>query len=243
MVATHKDNMTDDVKDEVQAGEIQPEVEQDAVDQQSDSTRPDTNWQEARGVMASQKALIEAREAEIQALRAHLASVARAPTTAREEPDELDDLDESEVATVGQARKLASKLAKKEAKEIVEQYMTKHTLISDEERMRGENDDYDYVLENFAIPLIKKDPALARIVQTSRNPAQKAYQLGKLSDDYVEQSTKQQVSPKAQKILKNASRPVSANAIGAPLKNQAEDFSKLSAQDVWSMSQKYARGA
>jgi hypothetical protein len=54
---------------------------------------------------------------------------------------------------------------------------------------------------------------------------------------------KQPMSSKAEKILKNSSRPVSSSAASTPLKNQAEDFSKLNPQQVWEMSQKYARGA
>lgn len=197
----------------------------------------DYNWRQANSVM-------KAQQGEIEALKAHLASVsAQRQSQAPEEPDELDKLEPDDVITVAQARALAARQAKSAAKEIVEQHLAQHTLVNDEQRMRDKNDDYDYVLENFAIPLIKNDPALAYQVKNSKNPAETAYRLGKLSDGYQEQTTKQATSPKAAKIMRNVSRPVSSNAVGSPLKAQADEFTNMSPQQVWEASQKFARGA
>jgi hypothetical protein len=231
-------DMTEETQLEEQPVEAQatPEPEE----QQSHEEQPksaDYNWQQARSVMEAQKAQIDALNAQMALMAAQKQP---APVDV---PDELDQLNPDDVLTVAQARALATKQAKAAAKEIVEQHMAQHTLVNDEQRMRDKCDDYDYVLENFALPLIKNDPAMAHLVKTSKNPAETAYKLGKLSDQYTEQTTKQAVSPKAQKIMKNMSRPVNGNAVGSPLKSQADEFSKMSSQQVWEMSQKYARGA
>lgn len=77
----------------------------------------------------------------------------------------------------------------------------------------------------------------------SKNPAETAYKLAKLSDTYEETVSKKETSPKAEKVLKNASRPTSSQAVSSSLQSQANDFTKMSPSQVWEISQKYARGA
>jgi hypothetical protein len=227
-------------------------VEQEIVEQQQEQPEEhkeppkvdqEKNWREVHQVLKGQKQ-------EIEELRKQLQERAEKATLPPSEPDEFADLDPNDIVTVSQAKKMAEKLAaktaKEAAKEIVEQYVGKYDqnqrVSQDEQRMRSQVQDYDYVVENYTIPLIKNDPALARMVQTSKNPAETAYKLGKLNDQYEDQPIKQQTSPKAEKVMKNASRPLSSNAVGNPLKSQADEFSKMNPNEVWSMSQKYAKG-
>ena len=192
------------------------------------------NWAQANEVLRLQKQRI----AELEERLNHSQQVTRQTA---EEVDEFANLDPDEYLSVKDARKLAERIAEKKAKEaakeIVEQYSRSRSLEDDESRMRSQHDDYDFVVENFAVPLIKNDPALAYRIQTSKNPAQTAYMLGKMDPGYIESSQKQ-VSPKAERVLKNTSRPLSGNAASGPLKTQADNFSNMSQQDIWSMSQK-----
>jgi len=223
------------VQDQVQAQEQIPEAE---TAQESVKKDVEHNWAEANKVLKMQKAMIEELQLQVSELK---------KPKVQEAPDEFDQLDPEDYLQVGKARQLAEKVAEKKAQEaakkIVQEYVQQQTIESDERQARQQFEDYDYVMENFAIPMIKNDPALAYKIQQSKNPAQTAYRLGKLSDDYQEATVKQQVSPKAEKILKNSSRPVSANAVGSPLKNQADQFSKMKPNEIWEMSQKFARGA
>jgi len=234
--------MTEETQEDVAVETPVVEAAEEVEEQKPAAKSADYNWQQANSVMAAQKSEIEALKAHM----AHLAATANKPQQPVEK-DEFEGLDGSEVITLDQARRLAETMATKKAKvaakEIVEEYMQQHTVQNDEQRMRTQHDDYDYVVENFAVPLIKNDPALAHQIKMSKNPAQTAYRLGKLSDQYEEQMKQQKVSPKAEKIMKNMARPVSGNAIGSPLKAQADDFSKMSQQEIWQMSQKYAKGA
>jgi hypothetical protein len=196
------------------------------------------NWDEAREVLRLQKQRIEELENRL---------TQQTIPSPKEDQDEFEKLDADDYMTVGKAREMAKKLASKEAaqtaKQVVQEYIQQQTIVQDEQRMRAKYEDFDYVIEHFAAPMIKNDPALAYKIQHSKNPAETAYKLAKISDEYEGTQVKQQTSPKAEKILKNSARPTSSNAVGNSLKSQAEDFSKMSKQDIWSMSEKYAKGA
>lgn len=256
MVATYEGNMTNETNENVQEPIAQAQEEQQEeiqsspeVNQSIDQTQnnPAENWKAANEVLRLQKQRIEDLELRLQ----QQAQVEKQSQVVEEE-DEFASLDQEDYLTVGKARHLAEKLAEKKARkaaeEIIQKYMHEQNVSNDEQRARGKYEDYDYIVENFAVPLIKNDPALAHKVMTSKNPAETAYKLGKLSDSYEEQTGKQQVSPRAEKILKNTSRPVSGAAVGSPLKTQSDQFSKLDPRNnmdrhkIWEMSERYAKG-
>lgn len=220
----------------VQEQQVDTQVEEQPKDQPQIDSAAD-NWKKANEVLKLQKQKIDE-------LESRLYEMAKPPVI--EEKDEFADLDPEAYVNVQQARKLVERMAEKKAKEMamqaVQQYAHQQNVTTDELRARNKYEDYDYVIEHFAIPLIKNDPALAHKIQTSKNPAETAYRLGKVSDEYEASMQKQEVSPKADKILKNSQRPVSSNAVGSPLKSQAENFSKMSKQEIWNMSEKFARG-
>jgi hypothetical protein len=238
--------MTEEIKQDV----AEETPQQDVVDQQEQVEVPsqpikeeskkdaDFNWEQARQVLHLQKK-------EIEELKAKVAqNVPQEPQ--QEEKDEFSDLDPEDFLTVAKARDMASKLAAKEAakaaKQIVHEYMQQQAVATDETRARSKYEDFDYVIENFAIPMIKNDPALAYKIQNSKNPAEIAYKLAKVSDEYEAQNMKQsQPNPKAEKILKNTQRPVSSSAASAPLKTQADNYSSMTKEQIWAESQKYAR--
>lgn len=235
-----KENVQEEVPVQ-EAQSVQEDTQKAESDEKVESAprgNADHNWDQVRQVLQMQKQ-------EIEELKKRLEE--KVKPIPQEEPDELDGLDPQDYVTVEKAAKLAEKKAEKKAvqaaRQIVEEYIHQQTVQSDEQRMRSKHEDYDYIVENFAIPLIKNDPALAHKIQTSKNPAETAYKLGKLSDAYEEQTVKQKNSNKAEKILKNSSRPVSATSVGTPLKNQADQFTNLSPSQIWEMSQKYARGS
>lgn len=210
-----------------------------AAETQADSkTSAQVNWAEARQVM-------EAQKAELETLKRQMAEMSAPKQQApAEEPDEFADLDPSEYVTVDKAQRLAEKKAKQAAQQIVSQYINQDKaqrhLNESEAKAREKYDDYDYVINTYVLPAIKNDPALAHKIQNSKDPAAVAYKLGKL--DMSEQETAP-ANPKAEKILKNASRPVSGNAVSQPLKKQADEFAKMSQADIWKLSESYAKKA
>lgn len=220
---------------EVQIEEPEAQLQQAEEPQVSSAEH---NWRQAQEVMSQQKK-------EIEALKERMQQFSMPPPKA-EEPDEFELADPNDYITMGKAKELATKMAtreaKKEAKKIVEEYVQQQTIASDEQRMRSKYEDYDYVIDNYALPLIKNDPALAYKVQMSKNPAETAYKLGRLSDQFEETSVKT-TNPKAEKILKNSSRPVSSHSTTPSLREQADNYAKMTPQQVWAQAQEYARRA
>lgn len=221
--------------------EQQPQATESVPEPQAPRRDADRNWENVHQLLGQQKAELESLRAELQKKNAPL----EVP-----EKDELADLDPNDYIPVAKAQKWAQSMkesAKKEAREAAkqaaEEVARQHAVAFDEQRTKAAHDDYDYVVENFAIPLIKNDPALAHKVMMSKSPAETAYKLGKLADAYEEQMTQQKPSPKAEKILKNSQRPTSSNAVSSSLKSQADKFSKMTPAEIWSESQKYARSA
>jgi hypothetical protein len=230
------------MSDEVEAQEevVQEEQVQEQIEVKEEPKEDPNviNWRQANEVMRLQKQRIEELEQERQY------SKKQAPV--QEEVDEFADEDPDNYATVGKVLKMTEKAAEKKAKayaqQAVQEYAQQQAVAMSEERARSKFDDYDYMIENFALPMIKNDPALAYKIQQSKNPAETAYKLGKLSDSYEETMSKAAPSPKAEKILKNSQRPTSSNAAGS-LKTQADKYSNMSPAEIWSESQKYARRA
>jgi hypothetical protein len=216
--------------------------QQESVVQEEAQEQPkndaEINWRKANEVMRSQKEQIEELRRMVEE---------RNKPAPVEEKDEFSDLDPDDFLTVSKARAFAEKLAEKKAyeaaKKMVGQYAQQQSIAQAEIDCRSKYEDYDYVVENFAVPLIKNDPALAYKIQQSKNPAETAYKLGKLSDQYEESGMTQKTSPKAEKILKNAARPQSVNAAPSSIKAQADQFSKMSPSEIWAQSQKYAKQA
>jgi hypothetical protein len=215
--------------------EIQEQVES-PIEQKEDPNQ--VNWRQANEVMRYQKMRIDELERERQ-------NASKQPPPV-EEIDEFANEDPDNYITVAKARSMADKAAEKKAKiyaqQAVQEYAQQQSVAISEERARTKYDDYDYVMETFALPMIKNDPALAYKIQNSKNPAETAYKLGKISDDYEGTMNKAAVSPKAEKILKNSQRPTSSNAAGT-LKTQADKYSNMSQADIWTESQKYAKRA
>ena len=155
-----EEQQQEQVVEEQEAPESQVEAPQEeAREQPKAEANVDRNWEAARELMQMQKRRIDELEAASQAKQAPIP----------EEPDEFDKLDPDDYLTVAKARELARKTAireaKQAAKEAVHEYAQQQTIANDEARARAKYDDYDYVLENYAVPLIKNDPALAYRVQ------------------------------------------------------------------------------
>jgi len=218
-----------------------PQTEEKQVQDQPKEDNQSINWKHAQQAMSLQQKKIKELEEQISRL-------SQPAQKMPEEVDEFDKLDPLDYVTVEKAKILAKKQAEKSAAEIarqeVQKYIQTNRVAQDEKRMKETYEDYDFVMENYALPLIQKNPALAAQLQSSENPAETAYLMAKMSTSYRETNKgSPDNSKKAEKIIKNSSRPTPAASVGSPLKSQADSFSKMSKQDIWTMSQQYAKGA
>lgn len=219
-----QDNQTQTQESE-EVTENTQQPEQKAQDNSSDQ-----NWARVREVLNSQKSEIEDLKRQVQ--------VNNNPET-----DEFSGVDGEDYATVNMVKKPSKKM--KELENTVQQLQQSlkiNEATRQEEIMRSKTDDYDYVIENFGIPLIEKTPALKETLLKIPNWAEMAYNMAKATPEY-QKAQSQDNSKKVEKVIKNTERPTSANAAGASLKSQAEVFANLSPSDVWKKSQEFARRA
>jgi chemotaxis protein histidine kinase CheA len=236
---------------------VEQEVEQQPEAQVEQKSRgsQEQNWQKANEIMSYQQRQIEELQKQLSAPKV-IAPV--------EEPDEFDKLDGDDLLTVKQARALAEKQAKRAARQTYDEIVKENEIKSQKEvqarkaqehqvkmskldqfekDMRDAHDDFDDIVDNFALPLMNKNPAYKQLVFEADDPAQEAYILGQMIARRNGKIAAAPMSPKAEKIVKNATRPLSGNAIGAPNKGQKDTNQMKPGSDVWEMSQKYARAA
>lgn len=227
------------MNEEIYEEEVDQETQSAEETQQPPQSQQDQNWNQARQVMEAQKNELEALRRQMSEFSAH-----RQQNQAPEQ-DEFADLDPNDYVTVEKAKALATKQAKQAAQEIIKDYLAKDSaqrkFAETEREARSKFDDYDYVINTYVLPELNNDPALAHKIQQSKNPALTAYKIGML--EMEERGQAAPINPKAERILKNSQRPVSGSAVSAPLKAQAEQFSKMSQSDVWKLSESYAKKA
>ena len=227
--------MPEDVKAEEvvqEAPVVETPAPVEAPPQQQMQRQNDTNWREVRAMMAAQKEEIDRLKAEKEAER---------------DAAEFKDLAPDDYMTVAKTQRMIEKRAEKKAQEIaskiVEESMRKQENNMAEQRMRDKVSDYDYIIENYAVPMLESNKGMAEALRASDNPFQLAYNLAKASDKYIHDNSKQPTSAKAEKILKNTERPISAAASGTSMKTEADKFANLSPADYWRLSQEYANRA
>lgn len=219
--------MSEENNDQIEEQTTEAEVE---TPQQTQADQ-DHNWKQARQVMGAQaKEINELKEA-LAAMRERKAEVEE-----QYDPDDYATYTGVEKKVTKYTKDLQGKIEQLEKK----LHQTEQEKL--ESTMRTRYDDYDYVIEKFAIPMIEKDQSLAASLKASSNPYKLAYRLAKSSDEYEAAQSKKS-SKLAEKAEKNASRPLSANADGGSLKDKALQFTNMSAADIWKMSQSYARNA
>ena len=162
------------------------------------------------------------------------------PSSPKEEvPDELAQLQDDDLITVGQV----NKLAEQRARQIVSDELNKREKEALPGKVKKQYEDYDQVVTNENIEkLVQEDPDLEHDIKVSINPYSRAYKEIKRSEFYKTQVSNNQ---NKERIESNSQKPVSSNTIGnkgGPL-SQANAFATQSKDDLWAEMQGYAKGA
>lgn len=127
-----------------------------------------------------------------------------------EPEDELEAIGKDELVSRKQAEKLIETIATRKAQEL----MAQQEYATAEDRVRLKYKDYDDVVTQDNVKeLIEDDLEVSETIKSSPNPYAAAYKLIKKSNFYHEKGKKK--SPEAEKIVKNAQKPVSSNAVQA----------------------------
>jgi len=235
--------MKEENKQETQPSTAKEEIKQpiEAVEkkeeQKTDHHNVDKNWSKARSVM-------KAQQTEIEALKQQLYKLTP------KEKEEFDDIDKDDYVTFGQAQRLAEKKAQKEAQRIASQIVEeKMSIISGKEQeklAREKYPDYDYVIDNFAIPMVENNPALAHALKAMPNFAEVAYNMAKSSPEYNMEIQKRQQKEgikAAEKVIENSQKPASINAAPSSLSSSVSNFANMSKEEIWRLSKEYASKA
>lgn len=212
---------------------------QQSEEHKNTDTGVEKNWIQARRVMKSQ-------QSEIETLKQQVNKMNTVP-----EKDEFADIDKDDYVTFAQAQRLAEKKAIKEAgriaSKIVDEKMRLINGKDQEKETRAKYQDYDYVIDNFAIPMIENNPALAESLKVMPDFAETAYKLAKASKEYendMQTRQKKETSKAADKVIDNTHKPVSINAASSSsLSSSVSQFASMSTEEVWKLSKEYARRA
>ena len=156
----------------------------------------------------------------------------------KEESDELAQLQDDDLITVGQV----NKLAEKRARQIVAEELSKREREALPGKVKSQYDDYDQVVTNENIEkLVQERAAWETTIKNDPNPYETAYCLIKQSKFYKENNENKQ---NQERINSNNQKPVSSNTIGkkGPL-TQANTFATQSKSDLWAEMQQYSKRA
>jgi len=143
--------------------------------------------------------------------------------------DELDNLSDDDVLTVGEARKFMG--------QIQQNYQTS----VEELRVQQKYADYNEVVSKYLPDVIQNNPALKNTLQNDPNRYELAYYLAKNSDSYRGTKHEAKKSSEAQRIIDNGQRAGTLSAVGSHspqasvsnIKNMSDaDFMKMANKNL-----------
>lgn len=191
-------------------------------DEQSD-VQPEQTTEEQHVPLAalqSERAQRQQMQDELKMMKEHLALLqARAPAQAEQPKDEIDNLSDDDVLTVGEAKKFLSKMNKQYQGSIEELKMTQ------------KYPDYQEVVTNYLPDVIKQNPRVAQTLQATQD-YELAYLLATSSDKYKTERKRAKKNADAERIVQNASQPGSLSSVGqsSPI-NKAKRYKDMSDED------------
>ena len=188
------------------------------------------NFKALRESIAQEKA---EREAERYRYQQEL-EMMRSQITNQQPPKKgaLDDLSDSDLMTVENFRQ-----AQKEQQQRYNEELTALRYENLENRARLQHSDYNEVMEQYSIPLLRNNRDFARAFQAAENPAEFAYTLGKMQMTSQPEPPQQQVNQHAERIVENARKPSTLSSArgGQPTLSKADYYAQMSDKDFADM--------
>ena len=213
------------------------EAEQETPEQRKARNDAEYNWAEMRKQMRQ-------KDQEIAELRDHFRDFTKKAEPKQEE-DELAKLAEDDILTVAQARKLATKLARQSA----EQLLKERDALTVDDRLQAKYSDFGSTVTRENIELLKQtEPEVA---DSLMNFADDPYKQASLAYKYIKTYVPQKdaaMTKDRKKAEENSKKPLSVQAVGksSPI-GQAHQFengltSELKSQ-LWKEMQEIRKGA
>ncbi|MFP3859232.1 MAG: hypothetical protein ACLFUW_00270 [Bacteroidales bacterium] len=174
--------------------------QEDQLTEQRKRNDAEYNWAEMRRQMRE-------KDQQIEELRAQFSSIAERQPSKKEE-DELANLAEDDILTVAQAKKLAQKLARNVATEVLQE----RDNSTVDERVQLKFPDFNEVVTKDNIDLLKQtEPELAQTLADVADPYKKAVAAYKLLKKVSVKTDGP--SLEKQRAEDNSKKPVSVNAV------------------------------
>jgi len=209
---------------------------------ESETSTKEYNWRKMEQKMQELERKNQNVNARNQELSQLLEEKIKSP---KETSEELDQLDDEDLPSVGYSKKLAKQAARETYKEEEEKKAEEKAKREREAlpgKVKKQYDDYDQVVTNENIEkLVQERAAWETTIKNDPNPYETAYCLIKQSKFYKETAENKQ---NQDRINSNNQKPVSSNTIGkkGPL-TQANAFATQSKSDLWAEMQRYSKRA
>lgn len=155
--------------------------------------------------LQSERAQRQAKEQEAQMLRDNIAllqaNLMQQQQTSQPK-DDFESMSESDVLTVGEAKKFMA------------QYNRQHQLSIDELRMTQRYPDYQEVVTRYLPEVLKTNPNLQNTLKSTQD-YELAYYLAKNSDAYKNDNKRQKINADAERIVQNSQSAGSLSSVGS----------------------------
>jgi len=140
---------------------------------------------------------------ELRLIKEHIALMQANQSQSQEKPkDEFDSLEDTDVMTVGEFRKISKKMA------------NQFNMTIEELKMVQKHPDYQEVITKYLPDLLKQNPGLQQSLQKTQD-YELAYYLAKNSDAYRSETRKSKKSADAQRIVENSQKAGSLSSMGS----------------------------
>lgn len=163
---------------------------------------------------------------EVRMMKDHMSIMQASQQRPPQQKDELDNLSDDDVLTVGEAKKFISKMNSQYQGNIQELRMTQ------------KHPDYQQVVTKYLPEVLKQNPDLTSTLQNSQD-YELAYHLARNSEAYRADHKKTKKNADAERIVQNANRAGSLSSVGqtSPI-SEAKRYKDMSDADFKKQAQK-----
>jgi hypothetical protein len=189
---------------------VSGEENMEAADPEVSESSHDSNEQQTEeqnvplAALQSERAQRQQLQDEIKMMKEHMSLIQanQVQQRAPEPKDELDDLDEGDVLTVGGAKKFLSKMNKQ------------YQMSIEELKMSQKHPDYQEIITKYLPEVIKNNPGLRNTLESTQD-YELAYYLAKNSDVYRGEKGKAKKNADAERIVQNSKSAGSLSSVGS----------------------------
>lgn len=179
-------------------------VEAHVEHSQQEQRQEDTSQGVPLSALQSEREQRQQLQEELRTIKDHLALMESNQQRQAAPPpkDEFEGIDDSDVLTFGEAKKLLNKIQKTYQGSVEELKMTQ------------KYPDYQEVIQRYLPEVLKTNPALRRSLEQTQD-YELAYHLAKNSDSFKEKNKKVKKSLDAQRIVENSAQAGSLSSLGS----------------------------